>query len=69
MLCTVETLGEALKGNVFSFRRSRYSLKKERGKEAFAMKQDTLGKLRRAAREDAVRLLYLGLSWIAAGSA
>jgi hypothetical protein len=33
------------------------------------MKQATLEKLRQAAREDAVRLLYLGgLPWIAAGS-
>ncbi|WP_321900125.1 IS630 family transposase [Paraburkholderia heleia] len=57
--CKIETLGEALKRNSFSFKRNRYALKKKRNEEAFTMKQATLEKLQQAAREDAVRLLYL----------
>ncbi|AIP00149.1 winged helix-turn helix family protein [Burkholderia pseudomallei 576] len=57
--CRIETLGMALKREGRSFKRNRYALKKKRDEEAFAMKQTTLAKLQQAARQDAVRLLYL----------
>ena len=57
--CQIETFGEALRREDFSFKRNRYVLQEKRNEEHFQLKADTLGKLGCAAREGQCRLCYL----------
>ena len=55
--CQIETFGEALSHEGFSFKRDRYVLKK-RNEEGLQLKADMLGKLQCAARDGQCHLFY-----------
>ncbi|MGY6256867.1 IS630 family transposase [Paraburkholderia fungorum] len=64
--CRLEMLSVAHGREGFPYKRGRYSLKKKRDEQEFAVKADTLSKLQQATRDGACRLIYFDQSGFSA---